>query len=176
MPIERMQGYNMPIGIPPQMDEDMVFPGGGDLGMEMSYPYEQNLPQNPLLEPPNPGGAQAVPVHSMGEMQQFYKGMGAKPTQPVEQMTGAFEAQPPGPIREKLHSSQHKMMQGDQRAAIQSMRTQLTMKSQQLGAAIMRMERGGRMLADRSLLNALKAQKAATDSALSQIPMEYGAE
>src|SRR3990172_947752 len=97
-----MPGSGMPVINPAMMDEDMVRsgpfdmgdpgldmpPGQGDMGMELMYP--------------EPGPAQARPVHDMGQAQQFYRGIGKTMPQPMQTITSAYEGAPEGPLRSKL--------------------------------------------------------------------------
>lgn len=122
-------------------DDDMVYPGGGDLGMEMSEPYERNLPQMQ----PQMGPARAMPVHSTPEMESEYRRMGMRPPQGMRDMTRGLEAQRPGPIREQLHAAQHQMMLNDQNTVNQTKRMELAAKKSMVQQRILALQRAGRM-------------------------------
>lgn len=163
----------MPAVIPPDMgDDEMEFPGGGDMGMEMSAPYEDNLPPNPLLQPPAMGPAQAMPVHDMGQAQQFYKGMGKSMPAPVQGMTNTMQQTPEGPLRSKLHAAQHQMMAGDQKSAISMKRMELSSKKQQLESLIQSIRRGEVMDQDGRMFNKIAAGISQIDGLLQQFPVE----
>ncbi|NGZ98034.1 MAG: hypothetical protein CV089_18235 [Nitrospira sp. WS110] len=125
---------------PPEMDEDMEYPGGGDMGMEMSEPYERNLPE---MQPQ--GQPRAMPVHDTGQMQAEYRRMGMKVPGGMERITNAYQSQQPGPIREQLHSAQHQMMLNDQNTVNQTKRMELGAKKSMIQQKILGLQRAGRL-------------------------------
>lgn len=165
---------NMPVIDPGMMDEDMVRsgpydmgnagidmpPGQGDLGMERMYPE---------LEP---GQAQAMPVHDIGQAQKFYRGLGKTMPQPMQNITSAYEGAPEGPLRSKMHAAQHQMMVGDQKGVLASKRMELAAKKQQLEGVLMSIKRGETMDSDGKLFRQIQAGIGQIDGILSQIPMD----
>ena len=143
--------------MPPMQGEEMDMPPGqGDMGMETMYP--------------EPGQPQAMPVHSTGEMNQFYKGIGKAPGQPMQEMTKAYEGAPQGPLRSKLHAAQHQMMAGDQKAVISSKRMELASKRQQLESVLQSIKRGETMDTDGKLYRQISVGIGQIDGLLSQFP------
>lgn len=155
------------MGMPPQSDPRMPMPpmqgdnmemppGQGDMGMETMYP--------------EPGPAQAMPVHDTGEMNQFYRGLGKTPGQPVQDMTKAYGGAPQGPLRSKLHAAQHQMMAGDQKAVLSSKRMELSMKRQQLESVMQSIKRGETMDTDGRMFKQIQAGIGQIDGLLAQFP------
>lgn len=177
----------MPAVVPPDMDD--MPPGQGDMGMETMYPNGVDdsmvFPGEGEMHPEIAGGApfdvsgrppmgppQAMPVHSMGEGEQFYKRMGKTMPTPMRGMTGTMEGTPEGPLRSKLHAAQHQMMAGDQKSAISMKRMELSSKKQQLESVIQSIRRGETMDQDGRLFNKIAAGISQIDGLLSQFPME----
>lgn len=125
---------------PGDMGDEMEYPGGGDMGMEMSEPYERNLP-----EMGGPGEARAMPVHDTGQVQSEYKRMGMRVPAGMERITNAYQSQQPGPIREQLHSAQHQMMLNDQNTVNQTKRMELGSKKSMIQQKILALQRAGRL-------------------------------
>lgn len=168
-------------------------PGQGDMGMETMYPdglQDQGMvfpgDEPPFVHPdsagdfsldvnrqaPPMGPARAMPVHSMGEAQQFYNGMGKTMPGPVSSMTGTMTQTPPGPLRSKLHAAQHQMMAGDQKSAISMKRMELSSKKQQLESVLQQIRRGETLDADGRMFKKISAGIGQIDSLLSQFPMD----
>jgi len=169
-PRMKVPGSNMPIQYP-QTPDDMEYPGGGDLGMEMSEPYQMPAPQGM----PNMG-AQAMPVHSMPEAEKFYKGMGQAMPEGIRGLTGAMEKAPAGPLRERMHATQHQMMAGDQKAVIQSKRMELARKKQMLEAAYQKIRRGEIMDTDGKLMRQIDGGMQQIDAMLGALGLPTNAE
>ncbi len=136
---------------PEVMDEDMVFPGGGDMGMEMSEPY-------------------AMPVHDTGQVKQQYKRMGMPVPGGVSQITGAFERQPSGPIKEQLHSAQHQMMLNDQNTVNQTKRMELGAKKTMIQQKILALQRAGRLQDAAKLQNQFDILMNSLDQGVGALP------
>ena len=179
-PIRSRMQMRMPnaSGMPaviPQEGEDMP-PGQGDMGMETMYPDGVDdsmvFPGQGDTPPPQMGEARAMPVHSMGEGEQYYRGMGKTMPAPVRGMTGTMEQTPEGPLRAKLHAAQHQMMAGDQKSAISMKRMELSSKKQQLESVLQQIRRGETLDADGRMFNKISAGIGQIDQLLQQFPIE----
>lgn len=188
-PIGKKMRGRMPVVMPRPLDEGMEFPGGGDLGMEMSEPYEQGLPENPfagpaplnpMMEQGNLGnlrmqpdqGARAFPVHSRPEMEAEYNRMGMQPSDAMRSVTSAYEKAPPGPIKSKMHATQHQMMVGDQNAVLQAKRMELAQKTAELESRLQTALRSGKLVAGSEAHKRYNAAIAGMREMLNSLPVE----
>jgi hypothetical protein len=153
---------------PDMTDEDMVFPPGMQegQGMDDENPYLQDESMMGI-----PGqSARAMPVHDTGQMQSEYRRMGMRVPQGMQQITGAFERQPGGPIKEQLHSAQHQMMLNDQNTVNQTKRMEMAAKKTMIQQKIMALQRAGRMNDAAKLQNSLDMLMNQLDAASGAIP------
>lgn len=157
-------GSNMPM-IYPQTEDDMEYPGGGDMGMEMGEQYPMPAPQGaPTM------GAQAMPVHDSAQVASEYSRMGRPVPGPMKNITQAYQGAPMGPLKSKLHAAQHQMMVGDQNAENQMRRMELAGKKAQLESKIMALQRTGRLQEAARLQQALQVLSAGMDQAIGAVP------
>lgn len=156
----------MPVMDPGMMDPAMAMnpgdvgidmpPGQGDMGMETMYP--------------EPGPAQAFPVHSREEVSREYQRMGKNVPAPMQQITGAYEGAPQGPLRSKLHAAQHQMMGADQNNVNQMKRMELAGKKAELEAKIMALKKAGNLDAAARLQQMLQTLSTGIDAAIGAVP------
>lgn len=164
----RMQipGSKMPV-MYPQTADDMDYPGGGDLGMEMSEPYTMPAPEGmPDM------GAQAMPVHSTPEMQAEYKRMGKAVPGPMQNITRSYEQVPMGPLKSRLHAAQHQMMVSDQGAVLQSKRMELAQKKMDLESRLQAALRSGKIAAGSAQQRQIEAMIAGMNEVMGGMPTE----
>lgn len=164
-PQMKAPGSNMPM-IYPQTEDDMEFPGGGDMGMEMGDQFNMPAPQGM----PNNMGAQPMQVHDPSQVAAEYSRMGRPVPGPMKDITNAYQGAPMGPLKSKLHAAQHQMMVGDQNAENQMRRMELAGKKAQLESKIMALQRTGRMQEAARLQQALQALSAGMDQAIGAVP------
>jgi hypothetical protein len=88
----------------------------------------------------------------------------------MQQITGAFERQPGGPIKEQLHSAQHQMMLNDQNTVNQTKRMEMAAKKTMIQQKIMALQRAGRMNDAAKLQNSLDMLMNQLDAASGAIP------